>query len=550
MYMNTGRRHNASTFEEYRIPAQVPLNYVDELSPDHSRRIKRARLTREAIPPSSSGVSKMYASPQRRSCIRSRDSMIRSSVDFRQTPRTVLKLSSEASESDSLPDLSDSASTTCSIQSAITPRKLSVPAHLVSPNTSRNISSQNAKLVEAQHAVTNHSIFDIPELVYKIIEYADLQNLVSSQEKPPVQRTPLSSQHRNSSHNEESKYPRQASDQSHQSNMVGSGGKTGTLHTCLLVNKLFNRIAKEIMATRILFSNEAKFSSFADSQRALSTYVKPEVLVLNRLFQAKQASLDKIAEKMDFTSLHSLEIFMCPRLKPESSFLHPSLKKFTLAGSNAVDDSTMVLLADRCPNLEVLDVRACEKITDYGIYAISKKCHKLRSINFGRSKEGDRITDLSITKLVSSNPNLETVGLAGCHITDRSIWQLAMSAGRNIKRLSLNKCIYLTDQSVPVALGHNLMPELSVLEIRFIENITNFEPIVTFKRKQSNSGITMLIETCETLAHRLQACENEMDNYVPERILQDISEWANKKDDEDISYEEFMRVRGSFKRAN
>ncbi|KAF7999531.1 hypothetical protein HF325_006207 [Metschnikowia pulcherrima] len=36
----------------------------------------------------------------------------------------------------------------------------------------------------------------------------------------------------------------------------------GVLHTCLLINKLFNRVAKEVIGDKIIFSSDEKFFSF------------------------------------------------------------------------------------------------------------------------------------------------------------------------------------------------------------------------------------------------------------------------------------------------
>lgn len=53
--------------------------------------------------------------------------------------------------------------------------------------------------------------------------------------------------------------------------------------------------------------------------------------------------------------------------------------------------------------------------------------------------------------------------------------------GDNVERLSLNNCKLLTDYSIPYLLGFKYFPKLSVLEIRFLDNLKDVRLIVKFK---------------------------------------------------------------------
>lgn len=385
------------------------------------------------------------------------------------------------------------------------------------------------------------SIFQIPELVHKIIEYVDAQNTSVPREQTPLRRKPLSYKHALLIHGNEAAAMKamQESQATH-----SQPSNPGTLHSCLLVNKLFHRITKEIMSSKVYFSNEKNFYQFVrnDNPEFFSSF-RPTSLVLNKLFCAKQAAMDKITNAIDYSRLEWLEVNMCPKLLPSEKLLHSSLRTLIVTGSKILDDSLLVEVAKRCPNLQAIDLRACEGITDYGVYAIARSCTQITSINLGRKKRGHLITDHSVSTLVCNNKRLETVGLAGCYITDRTIWELAMNCGFSLERLSLNNCPYVTNQSLPVILQHNLLPNLSVLEIRFVVKITNFDPIVTFRRKQNSKGICMLIEMCEELLVRMRECEIRMDNYISESIFQDISDWANAKDEEDVSFQTLISAR-------
>lgn len=471
------------------------------------------------------------------------------------------------SDSESLPDLSDCNSSPGSLQSAITPTKCpgsqyfdninplgevrkrlfqkelnanccvlpdseapAIPTFnscpsidapynpFVTPSEPELLGLDSADQAKVEHVKPTHAIFGVPELVYKIIEYADAQHVLVPKETSPMRRNQTQTRSKAS-------LLQRTTYGSHQ-----------VMHSCLLVNKLFNKVAREIMSTRVFFSNEANFKIFSQNDASYFNAFKPRTFVLNKLFYARQASLERVASSLKCAEMEWLEIFMCPKLKPPITFFHAPLKTLVITGSKVFDDEHLMAAADRCPNLEVVDVRACELVTDCGIYALAKKCRRLRSINVGRKRKGHLITDSSILPLVSSNPRLQTVGLAGCSITDRTLWEIAVTCGKYLERLSLNCCPYITDQSLPAILSHNLTPKLSVLEIKHIENITNFDPIVNFKRRQISNGIVMLIETCDTLLGRLRECEHKMDSVISQRIFRDISEWANSPEDEDRSY--------------
>lgn len=462
------------------------------------------------------------------------DHMAASDLEFLFSP-------GDTSDLDLLPDLTDDASV-CSVSVAtptktphlqffdeVTPRKPFALSHLsalagvdVSPHLAP-VESPLASSLPAPFspfASRPPSIFDIPELVYKIVEYADHRNTVVPHEVAPADRSrPVAA----------------AADSARDSNV---------LFSCLQVNRLFHTVTKQIMGQRLCFAHEDRLYRFLRRKTAASLRsLKPRKVVLNRLFAANQAAMDALAADVDFSALEWLEVFMCPKLLPPQSLLHPALKTLIIAGSKVLDDSLLLQVARRCPNLEVLDLRACDAVTDYGIHALGRACRHLRSVNLGRKKRGHLITDHSVCTLIAHNRRLHTVGLAGCHVSDRSVWELAVHGGGALQRLLLNNCPYVSDRSLPVILHHGLWRNLSVLEMCGVTGVTNVSPIVTFKRKQHARGIYLLVETCAELLRRMQQCEHQMDSALSKRIYQDISEWANACDEDDLAYSRLMSSR-------
>lgn len=470
----------------------------------------------------------------------------------------------DASDSESLPELVEDLSTPSTLQSPATPfrpkvsyfdnfelplKRLSLAPALtprfVDPPFSQPFlpPAQPAfSLQQVSQPVSQPSIFDIPELVHKIIVYADAQNTVVPREKTPVCRKPLSYRHALLVHGNE-----KAAHLAMQGAYLDEPTPENTLnvlHTCLLVNKLFHRVAKEVLGEKLFFTDERTFGKFIDPAKPQHFYdgMSPKTLVLSKMFYLRQAHFALVCEKLDLSRLEWLELYMCPKVAPTVSFLQPSLKTLIVTGSKALDDFALVEVAQRCPNLQVLDVRACENVTDHGIYSIGQKCKNLTTLNLGRKKRGHLITDHSVCAVAVNNPRLTTVGVAGCYITDRSIWQLTLTCGKRLQRLSLNNCPYVSDQLVPVVLHHNLLQNLTVLEIRFVSRITNFEPIIAYKRRQAARGVNVLVETCEELFVRMRDQAKNMDRVILERVVRDISEWANGKDD-DMAAADLLRTR-------
>lgn len=410
---------------------------------------------------------------------------------------------SDISDLESLPDLTEDD---------FTPENSPIKA--ISPKVLyfEDVTPKKLNFYQQPLPVNTTSLFDIPEIVHRIVTFVDEQNNHLPQEsQKQLTKVPQSS-----------------------------------LFNCLLVNKLFHQVTSEIISQKFYFDNESTFANYISSESSIQ--FKPKVFILHKLFRTKQSAIDKLVDKMDFSNLNWLELYMCPKLAPVAPFLGHKLTKLIITGSKTVDDEFLTMVSVKCPNLQVLDVRACELVSDAGLYQIGRKCRQLTSINFGRKSKGHLVTDSSLSNLINNNPKLSTVGLAGCHISDKTIWDLAINCS-NLQRLSLNNCPYILNQSIPLILTrpnptHNYyFQNLSVLELRFNLQITNWRPIIEFKRRQEYRGISILLETCDTLRLRIKQQELDMDKMISQRIFKDILTWANNEDDGDVPFHQFIKTR-------
>lgn len=444
---------------------------------------------------------------------------------------------SDSSDLESLPDLSSSDDTT-PLSSPVNHLRTK---HVFLPDV---LDKPKSLLNELQEVNKKPSIFEIPELVYKIVSYAEEERI--PQENTPVYRRPLSYNHAFLIHGDREQAQRIMVEET-QENSVNQ--KPGLLYNLLQVNQLFNQVSKERLYSKIYFDDEIKFIKFINhlisSKPAVK--IKPKLFVLHKLYSVKQKTLEVLKKYIDFSHCEWIEIYMCPKLYPPKEMLANSqLKKLVITGSKVIDDEFLIRVSQNCYHLNTLDIRACELVSDGGIYHIASKCTELTNVNFGRKNKGNLITDTSINKLIKNNCQLNTVGLAGCYITDRTIWDLAIYCNESLNRLSLNNCQFITNQSIPIILSsHFYWNNLSVLELRFVPQLSQFQSLIEFKRRQEYKGISILIELCETLMIRWRQEELEMDKIISEQIFQDILAWVNESDDEDGSYQALLQLRSN-----
>jgi antagonist of mitotic exit network protein 1 len=112
---------------------------------------------------------------------------------------------------------------------------------------------------------------------------------------------------------------------------------------------------------------------------------------------------------------------------------------------------------------------------------------------------------------------VDTLGLAGCAVSDRGIWSIATHRGPKIERLSLNNCVNLSNGSIPFILPST--PNLQVLELRGCVKISDVRPIVKFRRKWRSRGV--LIEGCEVFEQRMRQGEDELEREERGETVED-----------------------------
>lgn len=148
----------------------------------------------------------------------------------------------------------------------------------------------------------------------------------------------------------------------------------------------------------------------------------------------------------------------------------PMLQYLYLGQCIALDDLTLIRIAECCSDLRVLDINYCYKISDYSLLAILKCCLQLQSLTISYCY---KITDFFLIELSKSELiSFHALYLHCCNeITDEGILELAMNE-MAIQEIDLGGNGNITDIGV-LALIAGCQSTLSYLNISDNPNITS-----------------------------------------------------------------------------
>lgn len=402
-----------------------------------------------------------------------------------------------------------------------------------------------------------HKIFQIPEILIKILSFLD-ENTSLPQELLTTRRQPLSYKHALLIYKDE-EVAKQVWDNAIESNFKNKGNpksllnfQSNNLYNCLFVNKFWCEITMEIITNKLFFTNEAKFHNYLNkiSSSSLSSSSSPHgsmkrsvsntsIFIMHKLSNVKQHDVDYLSSHIN-GKLEWIEMYICPKIVPNPILFNGlKLKKLILPGAKLINNKFLSVISEKCPLLQIIDLRACELVSDSGIESLAKNCIYLNSINLGRHDNGNLITDLSLFALCK-NQSIKTIGLAGCEITDRGMWELAINCNDTLERLSLNNCSLLTDNSLPKIFENGFLKKLSVLEIRKVHQLNNLKPLIEFKRKNELFGRYVLIEGCEVIESRMRQQEQQLELMKSFNILKELKTWVNDANDGDVPVERYL----------
>ncbi|CAK8574582.1 unnamed protein product [Lathyrus sativus] len=113
------------------------------------------------------------------------------------------------------------------------------------------------------------------------------------------------------------------------------------------------------------------------------------------------------------------------------------LETLCLAGNTWLSDESVIIFASIFPNLQLLDLSYCNKISE-GICQVLKKCHKIRYLNLARCSK---------VKLLGMNfvaPKLEVLNLSHTGVNNAELYVISKSCC-GLLQLSLENCYYVSN---------------------------------------------------------------------------------------------------------
>ncbi|XP_019175140.1 PREDICTED: F-box protein SKP2A-like [Ipomoea nil] len=145
------------------------------------------------------------------------------------------------------------------------------------------------------------------------------------------------------------------------------------------------------------------------------------------------------------------------------------LQELDLSKSFKLTDRSLYALAHGCPNLKKLNISGCTAFSDNGIAYLSEHCRKLEVFNLCGCVKG--ATDKALKAIGYYCNRLQSVTLGWCEkVSDEGVMSLAYGCP-DLRALDLCGCVLITDESV-IALANNC-PHLRSLGLYYCQNITD-----------------------------------------------------------------------------
>ncbi|KAL6907409.1 hypothetical protein ACP4OV_002448 [Aristida adscensionis] len=149
------------------------------------------------------------------------------------------------------------------------------------------------------------------------------------------------------------------------------------------------------------------------------------------------------------------------QINPHGKLKHISLmrsQEFLVTSFRRVNDLGILLMADKCSNLESVCLGGFSRVTDTGFRAIIHSCSGLHKL---RVSHGSHLTDLVFHDIIATSLCLTHVSLRWCKLlTDVGIQRLSFNKDLNV--LDLRDCRSLGDDAVRAL---SCLPKLQILSL-------------------------------------------------------------------------------------
>ncbi|KAG7026269.1 F-box/LRR-repeat protein 4, partial [Cucurbita argyrosperma subsp. argyrosperma] len=135
--------------------------------------------------------------------------------------------------------------------------------------------------------------------------------------------------------------------------------------------------------------------------------------------------------------------------------------------SSYLSDAGLIALSVGFPNLEKLSLIWCSNISSQGLTSLAEKCRFLKSLDL----QGCYVGDQGVAAVGEFCKQLEDVNLRFCEgLTDTGLVELARGCGKSLKTFGITACAKITDVSLEAVGMHCKYLESLSLDSEIIHN--------------------------------------------------------------------------------
>jgi len=120
------------------------------------------------------------------------------------------------------------------------------------------------------------------------------------------------------------------------------------------------------------------------------------------------------------------------------------LRELSVSDCPLVSDQGLAELGRLGPSLRYLSVAKCDKITDSGVRTLARHCYRLRYLNM---RGCEQVSDSAVEWLSRSCTRLRSLDIGKCDVSDLGLKLLSENCP-NLKKLSVKSCTLVTDKGV------------------------------------------------------------------------------------------------------
>jgi CRP-like cAMP-binding protein len=169
-------------------------------------------------------------------------------------------------------------------------------------------------------------------------------------------------------------------------------------------------------------------------------------------------------------SLKYLNISFCSQVKGTCFLNHQmcNLTHIDISYCKQIGNECLEQLLARAPELQGIQFRRCNRITDFGIFLVARHCRRIRNIDLS---DCDQITNKCLKWLSNNSIYLKCLDLTFCkHITNSGIYDLSLG-NQEFESLILSYCSCLSDTAILCL--HKSICKLKRLSIRGCSKMTD-----------------------------------------------------------------------------